>query len=46
MRKVTLRYCGALSGPLGPLLLHGCNDGQQVCENHSGYFRTELLFND
>jgi hypothetical protein len=32
MRKLTLRYCGALGGLLGPILLQSCNDASQVCE--------------
>jgi hypothetical protein len=32
VRTTTLRYCGALSGILGSLLLQGCNDSNRVCE--------------
>ncbi len=32
MRKISLRYCGALGGLLGPLLLQSCHDNSTVCE--------------
>ena len=31
MKKTCFRYCGALGGLLGPLLL-GCQDSNEVCE--------------
>ena len=36
MRKMTLRYCGALGGLLGPLLLHACQDNAQICQPVTG----------
>ena len=36
MRKMTLRFCGALGGLLAPLLLTSCEDGNQVCEPVTG----------
>jgi collagen triple helix repeat protein len=35
MRKMTLRYCGTLTGLLAPLLLSSCEDGAEVCSTET-----------